>query len=150
MKNFGSYMTILENLVDPQDMKIAIYDNGNRFGYHVASFNSMEKFHRFVRMRGLPETYTVEESRRNWDKQFSFCRLPHTIYGNGKSFNRLEDLPENAHPILALSNGSIVTCYFTNDGSTVRIYRPNPNCKDIYHPLPLMEHIAYQRLYGCF
>lgn len=63
-------------------------------------------------------------------------------------FNHLEDLPKEAKPIKALSNGSIVTCYYTNDGETVTLYRPNPNYKDIYKPLPIDQHIAHSRIYG--
>ena len=55
-----------------------------------------------------------------------------------------------AKPIKALSNGSIVDCYFINDGERVKFYRCNPNAKNFYHPLPLAEHIKYQQEFGSY
>lgn len=55
-----------------------------------------------------------------------------------------------AKPIKALSNGSIVDCYYINNGKDVKFYRCNPNAKKFYKPLPLDEHIAYQKKYGSF
>lgn len=64
-------------------------------------------------------------------------------------FWNLEDLPENSKPIIALSNGSKVTCYYTFDDNTVTIYRPNPNSK-IYNPLTVDEHITHTKIYGLY
>lgn len=55
-----------------------------------------------------------------------------------------------AKPIKALSNGSIVDCYFINNGKRVRFYRCNPNAKDFYKPLSTEEHIMYQKEFGCY
>ena len=55
-----------------------------------------------------------------------------------------------AKPIKALSNGSIVDCYFINDGERVRFYRCNPNAKDFYKPLTTEEHIKYQKEFGTY
>lgn len=55
-----------------------------------------------------------------------------------------------AKPIKALSNGSIVDCYFINDGKRVKFYRCNPNAKDFYKPMSLEEHIMYQREHGTY
>ena len=68
---------------------------------------------------------------------------------NGGFWKR-EDIPAEAKPIKALSNGSIVTCYFTNDGETIRMYRPNPNAKDVYKPLTTEQHITHCRIYGTY
>lgn len=57
---------------------------------------------------------------------------------------------EEAKPIKALSNGSIVDCYYVNDGKDVKFYRCNPNAKKFYKPLSLEEHIAYQKQYGIY
>lgn len=61
----------------------------------------------------------------------------------------LENL-KRAKKIKALSNGSIVDCYFVNDGKRVKFYRCNPNAKKFYHPLSLEEHIKYHREHGSF
>lgn len=65
-------------------------------------------------------------------------------------FATVEQLPEGAKPIKALSNGSIVTCYFINDGKTIWIYRPNPNAHDVYKPMDLSDHLAHRRIYGSY
>lgn len=61
----------------------------------------------------------------------------------GGGFWKLSDIPENAKPFKALSNGSIVNCFFLNNGETIHIYRPNPNAKEVYKPLALKERIKF-------
>lgn len=58
-------------------------------------------------------------------------------------FNSAGDLPEGAKPLYCMSNGSMVTCYATNDGDTVTVWRPNPNSKEVYKPLPWDEGKKY-------
>ena len=67
-----------------------------------------------------------------------------------KHFWKLEDLPNGVRPIQALSNGSIVTCYYHTTENLIEFYRPNPNAKEIYNPLSTMEHIAHQRRFGTY
>lgn len=55
-----------------------------------------------------------------------------------------------ARSIKALSNGSIVDCYVTNDGECVRIYRCNPNSKKFYNPLSIDEHIKFVNAHGIY
>lgn len=59
-----------------------------------------------------------------------------------KYFTDINQLPPNAKKYTWLCNGSLVDCYYTAD----TIYRPNPNCKDIYIPLTIKEHIAFQNI----
>lgn len=68
---------------------------------------------------------------------------------NGGFWKR-EDVPADAKPIKAFSNGSIVTCYYTNDGETIKIYRPNPNATEVYKPLTTKQHIEHCRIYGSY
>lgn len=61
------------------------------------------------------------------------------------------ELPEKVKPIKALSNGSIVTCYFLVEGKTLFFYRPNPNAsRNTFDPLPLDQHINHVRTYGLY
>lgn len=83
---------------------------------------------------GVYRGFTMDKAIHDWD--FHFWKL--------------EDLPEDAKPILALSNGHIVTCYFRTTEDAIEFYRPNPNAKEIYKPLSLSEHIAYRALYGSY
>lgn len=117
----------------------------------VAEFDTVEQLDFFAQTLGF--TYTAE----NWHDSercgiWREYRLSHQIIDQvfGGGFWSLDDLPEDAKPIKALSNGSIVTCYFTNDGETIRIYRPNPNAKNVYRPLSIEDHIAHRRIYGCY
>ena len=55
-----------------------------------------------------------------------------------------------ARRIKSLSNGHIVDNLYTDDGETIRIYECNPNYKKFYKPLPLDEHIAYEREHGVY
>lgn len=57
-------------------------------------------------------------------------------------FTEKKQLPTGAKKYKWLCNGSIVDCYHTIDA----IYRPNPNCKNIYIPLDIREHIAFQKI----
>lgn len=67
-------------------------------------------------------------------------------------FWKITELPNRAKPIKALSNGSIVTCYYFKNykDNTITIYRPNPNAKEVYKPLNIEEHIQHKNIYGCY
>ena len=116
----------------------------------AAEFDTVEQLDFFAQTLG----FTYEAVR--WEESESYgiyreYRLSHRIdKGSRNSFWSLEDLPEGAKPIKAVSNGSIVTCYFTNDGETIHFYRPNPNAKAVYHPLSIENHIAHKKIYGSY
>lgn len=54
-----------------------------------------------------------------------------------------DDIPEGAKPIFAKSNGYMVQCYVSNDGDTITTWRPNPNSKAVFNPLPFEEAKRY-------
>lgn len=54
-----------------------------------------------------------------------------------------DDLPEGAKPIFGRSNGYMVQCYVSNDGDTITMWRPNPNSKAVFKPLPFEEAKRY-------
>ena len=118
--------------------------------WHAAEFDSVEQLDLFAQTLGF--TYTAESWKET--ERFGILReykLSHRIEAQKcGGFWSLDELPEGAKPIKALSNGSIVTCYFTNDGETIRFYRPNPNAHAIYHPLSIEEHIVHRRIYGTY
>ena len=90
-------------------------------------------------------TYTLEEVSQSEEhgkyRRYSISRTIDDRCGGG--FWKLSDIPDDAKPFKALSNGSIVDCYFLNDGETIHIYRPNPNAKEVYKPLSLKDHINF-------
>lgn len=54
-----------------------------------------------------------------------------------------DDLPNDAKPLFAMSNGSMVRCYVSNDGDTITMWRPNANSKAVFNPLPFEEAKRY-------
>lgn len=64
------------------------------------------------------------------------------------NFKNMNELHKDVEPIIALSNGEMVQCYYFNDGKTIIFFRPNPNDKDIYKPLELKEYIEHAKKYG--
>lgn len=142
-------MTIVER-TDSRCHRSHIIIRENEGTWILAEFSTVEQLDLFAKTLGF--TYTAECYRATEENGIiREYRLSHKIERGGwGGFWKLEDLPDGAKPIKALSNGSIVTCYFTNDGETIRFYRPNPNAHDIYKPLSVEEHIAHQRIYGSY
>ena len=118
--------------------------------FYFAEFNTIEQLDFFANMLGFTYEFIEEE----YSERFGMYRkyeMSHKIddpYDGG--FWKKEELPKDIKPFKALSNGSIVTCYFTNDRETINIYRPNPNAKEVYKPLDIQEHIAHVKIYGLY
>ncbi len=115
--------------------------------FHFATFDNTEQLDFFAQTVGfeyVPTGFEISE-RFGLRNEYQVNRRFKSIY-----FWYKEELPANAKPIKALSNGSIVTCYFTNDGKTITFYRPNPNSTAVYHPLTLEQHINHVKVYGCY
>lgn len=136
MKN---YITIVEKTSKRFRSHVIIY---NGF-YHFAEMHTIEQLEKFSNMLGF--TYTLEEVSQSEEhgkyRRYSISRTIDDRCDGG--FWKLSDIPDDAKPFKALSNGSIVDCYFLNDGETIHIYRPNPNAKEVYKPLSLEDHIDF-------
>lgn len=117
--------------------------------WYFAEFDTKEQLDSFADMMGF--SYELVEEREDVEGHGMWRRysMSHEIVDpcNG-GFSKVEQLPAGAKAFKGLSNGSIVDCYFLNDGERIHIYRPNPNCKDIYQPLSIEEHIAYVKAHG--
>ena len=144
----GNRMTIVDKSdADWQRSHIVIHSIQGM--YYKAEFETVEQLDLFAKTLGFDyQAISWRETDRCgiWREY----KLSHVIEDNPRPFWKLEDLPENAKPFKALSNGSVVTCYFANNGDTIRIYRPNPNAKAIYHPLTIDQHIAHIKIYGLY
>lgn len=120
------------------------------YQWHFGDFDNMEQLQLLADTLGF--TYELEEEKAWFNggtyRKYSMSHAIDSPCSGG--FWKREDVPAEAKPIKALSNGSIVTCYFTNDGKTIRFYRPNPNAKGVYNPLPVAEHIAHCKTYGTY
>lgn len=126
----------------PNEMQypIAIKDNG--FG-NIASFWTMEQLDRFCKSLGI--WYSLKDERPGY-KEYS---MSHN-FKETNGFYKLEDVPKGCTPMKMLCNGSIVDCFFRTTEREVEIYRPNPNSKEVYKPLTLEEHIAFQNKNGIY
>lgn len=135
--------TFVHVLDNPQDghSPVSITEIGG-FG-NIASFRTMAQLDRFCKTLGI--TYTLTEERpgyREYEVSHNFKKT--------KGFLQLEDVPQGCTPIKALCNGNIVDCFFRTTEREVEIYRPNPNTKEVYKPLSLDEHIAFQHENGIY
>lgn len=135
------YMTTVNRTTKHHKYPIIIH----RDQWYFYSCDTMRQLDQLARTLGFSYTLEMETKSPHFGV---FRRYSLDRDFRDDHFNSLQQLPPDAKPIKALSNGSIVTCYFTNDGQTITVYRPNPNCKDIYDPLPIDQHIAWTRLYG--
>lgn len=145
----NDYISIVEKTDERYHRSHVILHQGGTF-FHVASFDTVEQLDFFAQTVGF--TYSLVEERESelfgLYQEYSIDRKFDNRCGGG--FWKLEQIPAGAKPIKALSNGSIVTCYYTNDGETIKIHRPNPNAKEVYKPLAIPQHIEHQRIYGCY
>ena len=149
MTNYnGFYITIAERLHELYHRSKIIIHKPNMF--YFAEFDNIKQLETFAKMLGF--SYQLEESTQSNTlgllQKFSINRNINDNLDGG--FRNMEQIPDNAKPFKALSNGSIVTCYYINDGETITIYRPNPNSKEVYLPLELTEHIKHNKTYGCY
>lgn len=117
--------------------------------FYLAEFDSAAQFEFFIETLGIGFTVVSWEETEKLGILRTY-ELTHTIKDAPRSFWMMADIPEGAKPIKALSNGSIVTCYYVTDSDTVTIYRPNPNAHVVYHPLTIEQHIAHRQIYGLY
>ena len=118
--------------------------------WYIAEFKTIEQLDFFAKLLGFTYKLIKESKWLNTEMEYREYSISHNINGEHNYFWKLSDLPTNVKPIKALSNGSIVTCYFVNDGETITIYRPNPNAKEVYKPLSFEEHLAHNKVYGFY
>ena len=123
-----------------------------KYMYHLASFSNVEQLEMFLQRMGVTYTYEKTLNEGDEENEIKIYKTNYAILDARVPFWRLEDLPKNAIKFKALSNGEIVDCYFKKfkRTKTIYIYRPNPNAKEIYNPLPLQEHRAFKLLYGTY
>lgn len=119
-------------------------------GYYFAEFDTERQLNFFAEMLGFSYRLIDEKvsDRLGTYRKYIMSHKINSPCGGG--FWKRGDIPNEAKPFKALSNGSIVTCYFTNDGETINIFRPNPNAKEVYKPLELSEHLAHRKIYGLY
>lgn len=135
-----TYVEVLDRPKDG-DYPISIREAGE-FG-NIASFRTREQLDRYCKAIGV--TYTIHEEHEGYRSY----NLSHN-FRETKGFFKLADVPKDCKPMKMLCNGSIVDCFFRTMERDVEIYRPNPNSKEVYKPLELDEHIAFQNKNGIY
>lgn len=151
MKN-TCYVSSIENVNDWHRARYIIH----RGEWHFAEFETGEQLDFFMNTTGVYMGIVTDRHYTSTEPDGTPCNLYQrstlTIsYIEELFFWTKDEIPKNAKPIKALSNGSIVTCYFIKRKDTLYFYRPNPNAsRDIYNPLPLEQHINHVRIYGLY
>ena len=153
----GNYMTIVSKTHPEYHREHIIIHDGM---YNLACFNTREQLERFMDYLGFTaELVQTEKAFYDGTATYETYKLSHKFVEpkchefKGESYElfwSLSEVPDDALPITLLSNGSLCTGYFLNDGKTISIYRPNPNAKEVYKPLSLKAHIEYAMKYGSF
>lgn len=102
-----------------------IYIREDIFG-NKATFKTRNQLDEFLQKYGLSMT-----EHSSWDTGQKW-RLSHNF--KNEYFWKLEDLPKDVKPILAMCNGSLVDCYIQVTDHEIITWRPNPNAKEVYKP----------------
>lgn len=141
------YISMLNGTDERYHRSPIIIHVGNSY---FAEFETIDQLEFFAKTLGFG--YEMVEERPWLDTNMIYRKysMTHEINRDNPYFWKLTDIPENAKPIKALSNGKIVTCYFVNDGKAINFYRPNPNAKDVHKPLSIDDHIVHRRIYGLY
>lgn len=142
-----NFISMLDGIDDRYHRSHIIIHVGN---HYFAEFDTIDQLEFFAKTLGFNYEMVEERLWRDTEMIWRKYSMSHEINNNNGYFWKLADIPENAKPIKALSNGSIVTCYFVNDGKTINFYRPNPNAKEVYKPLSIDDYIAHRRIYGLY
>lgn len=112
-------------------------------GFHFASFKNINQAKKFFDIFGAKfSPFYADEFYESWESE--------KIFKDEGYFWKKEELPKGVKKIKALSNGSIVDCYYKKTDKAVLFYRPNPNAKNVYKPLSIDEHIKYQKENGIY
>lgn len=67
------------------------------------------------------------------------------LFYRSEYFTKLDEIPTEARPHKVLSNGSLVDGYILVKDGILRVYRPNPNYKDIYKKMSLEDELQHRK-----
>lgn len=152
-----SFITVIEG-IEKEDLKSGLYCQDSKVIIHkdwcwyFGRFDSMNQLEELSECMGF--TYELNEEKFYDDnpnvsfKSFT-CSHDFKDYSCG-GFWDIRDVPADAKHIKALSNGSIVDCYYINDGQSIIMYRPNPNSKEFYKPINIKEHLKHVEVCGSY
>lgn len=146
--NFNSDNNILIINEDKRNkLQRPIFISGLNF--NVASFNNAGQLERFISEFEIDIDHESKQTHHNdVDGKVIMFKCLNNFYN--PLFWNLSELPEGCKKVKALSNGSVVDCYFLKNGLDIIIYRPNPNAANVYNPMELDERIKHYSERGVY
>ena len=118
---------------------------GLNSGWSIGTFYNKGQLDRYARMFGF--SYRCVEK----DSRCSYYVCDKAIVDDlSGGFTSLGQLPAGVKPFKALSNGSIVDCYYLVSDCGITIFRPNPNYPEVYSPMCIDEAIRFHRRNGIY
>jgi len=137
--------------------------------YHVSIYSDYDRTgcgYKYIVTKGAT-AWTAFRTQKGWERFLSLTGLKFQetdsgpiLFGENKGqdltigvltgpeveeqyFYNIGAIPKDSVKFLGLCNGGLVTCYAFQGPEKTVIYRPNPNAKKVYDPLPLNAHIAF-------
>lgn len=139
-----AYVTVTDKIYPRHRSKVILHEN---WQWYKGEFTAFEHFIKFCEYIGLGFEKVGEEDVQHEGAKVTYYKL-NRKFREDKYFWHYEDLPDGVRPIVGHSNGSLVTCFFKDDGETITIFRPNPNAHEVYMPMTTENHIEYMREHG--
>ena len=141
------YISMVEKTSNERDALIVLHKD---WQWYFGRFKDVDQLNFLADLLGF--TYELFDERDTpTNGIYKAFKMSHNLKDDYTGyFYKLSELPKGVKPFKAVSNGSIVTCYFLNDGKTIHIFRPNPNAKEVYKPLEINEHISHVKIYGSY
>lgn len=143
MSNNKISIQILEKVEQRSDYKYII----QKGWYAYCAYHTEKGFNDFLERCNIDlSKYTprVNETEENGKIETYYL----DVQVEEVSFWKLEDIPVGAIKFTGLSNGSYVDCYYIHTENGAKIFRPNPNAKEVYKPMSIEEHIEFSRING--
>lgn len=139
-------LTYAEKL-HPKHRKYWLIHDGQ---FLFAEFDDEDQLKIFAEKLGFTYSLTNEDPKHPDFGLYRTYELSVEIVDTKYHFWSLDELPAGAKPIWALSNGSVVECYFCNIEGKIMWYRPNPNAKEVYKPMSHNQQMGYHMCNGIF
>lgn len=131
-----------------REKKIIIHDG---WQWHIGNINSNTHLQEMLDFFEIKLTDINSEVTHNTTGKIVFYNLSKNINnpcnGGFWSMEQLQEMSkgQKLKKIKGLSNGSIVDCYIGIGENVVDIYRPNPNAKNVYKRMELLDELNYRR-----
>lgn len=122
--------------------KYLIKDKGYK---SYMAYKTNKGFNFFLKSRNLQLELIEERYSKDLGKIKEY-KIIGTI--QEKMFWSMKEIPKETKTFKGLSNGKLVDCFYQHVNNGSIIYKPNPNAKEVYKPMPINEHVKFQALYG--